>query len=118
MESLRTGGLIPSNSFSNALQARLSSRVINGQVGCSPLWRRRIRSRSLRLRASVSGGNYEGALNGLQHESPSPVEDKKEEKDLILGTESDGTRSVMGFQLTSQSGMFALKTLVVHIATL
>lgn len=50
---------------------------------------------------SVSGGN-EGALGGLREEE----DEKKKKKGLLLGTERDGSGSVIGFHLIPPSGMF------------
>lgn len=107
MESLRISGLIPCNSFSDVRQARvlLANSRLNGQLGFASLWRRGgscRRRRSLNLKAgSVSGGN-EGALGGLREEE----DEKKKKKGLLLGTERDGSGSVIGFHLIPPSGMF------------
>ncbi|KAE8077698.1 hypothetical protein FH972_016235 [Carpinus fangiana] len=88
-----------SSSSSSAVLAKFNHFRVIGQVGFAPLWRRRSGRGCLRLRASVSGDTIGGSQDG-----PSAVEDDKEKKGLILGTERDGSGSVIGFHLIPQSG--------------
>lgn len=81
-------------SFSNPLQAKFTDFRVLGKLGLAPLWRRRSRSGCLRLRASNSGGSQDA------------VEEERQEKGLVLGTERDGSGSVIGFPLIPQSGIY------------
>ncbi|KAG7974281.1 hypothetical protein I3843_06G041100 [Carya illinoinensis] len=83
-------------SFSIPLQAKLNKFRVIGQVGFPPLWSRRSRRGCLRLGASISGSGIGGSQDA--------VEEEKQEKGLILGTERDGSGSVIEFHLIPQSG--------------
>lgn len=69
------------------------------QLGFVPWWRQSSRTGSLCVRRSVSGRKKGGI--GSSRDRSSAVEDEKES--LLLGTERDGSGSVIGFQLTPQS---------------
>lgn len=84
-------------SFSIPLQAKLNKFRVIGQVGFPPLWSRRSRRGCLRLGASISGSGIGGSQDA--------VEEEKQEKGLILGTERDGSGSVIEFHLIPQSGI-------------
>jgi starch synthase len=100
---------LSSSSSSTAVLAKFNHFRVIGQVGFAPLWRRSGRG-CLRLRASVSGDTIGGSQDG-----PSAVEDDKEKKGLILGTERDGSGSVIGFHLIPQSGMDLFYCEVVYL---
>ncbi|KAK7828164.1 starch synthase 1 [Quercus suber] len=105
MESLqmttKVSSCIPSSR--NPVQAKFSNFKVVGQVGYAPFWRGRSGSRCLRIRASVSGGG--GGRGSSSQDGNSAVEDeeKEEKKGLLLGTEMDGSGSVVGFNLIPQS---------------
>lgn len=98
----KVSSCIPSSR--NPVQAKFSNFTVVGQVGYAPFWRGRSGSRCLRIRASVSGGG--GGRGSSSQDGNSAVEDeeKEEKKGLLLGTEMDGSGSVVGFNLIPQSG--------------
>ncbi|KAK4571186.1 hypothetical protein RGQ29_029847 [Quercus rubra] len=98
----KVSSCIPSSR--NPVQAKFSNFTVVGQVGYAPFWSGRSGSRCLRIRASVSGGG--GGRGSSSQEGNSAVEDeeKEEKKGLLLGTEMDGSGSVVGFNLIPQSG--------------
>ncbi|PON81260.1 Glycogen synthase [Trema orientale] len=138
MESVRvlSGANTPCNSFPNSVRAKVSNGRVSGQVGFAPLWRLRRRRRNgglcLRLTGSVLGEGDESGLglggssrdrddddDGVdriqiqtQTTQSSGVDQRKKkqqlEKGLILGTERDGSGSVIGFHLIPPPGEIEL----------
>ena len=107
----KVSSCIPSSR--NPVQAKFSNFTVVGQVGYAPFWSGRSGSRCLRIRASVSGGG--GGRGSSSQEGNSAVEDEEKEeekKGLLLGTEMDGSGSVVGFNLIPQSGMYLCITYV------
>lgn len=96
----------------NPVQAKFSNFTVVGQLGYAPFRSRRSKSRCLRIRASVSGAG--GGLGSSSQDGNSAVEDeeKEEKKGLLLGTEMDGSGSVVRFNLIPQSGMYLCVTYV------
>ncbi|TQD70568.1 hypothetical protein C1H46_043897 [Malus baccata] len=101
MESLKFSSLIPCKSSSLIpVRTKFANHQAIGQLGFSPLWKRRCRRVGLRLRASVAGGTGGGEQDGA-----SAVEDQqKEEKGAFLGAERDDSGAVLGFNLVPPNG--------------
>lgn len=98
MESLQISRITTSNSPLKLADITTNFRVFK-QLGFVPWWRQSSRTGSLCVRRSVSG-RKKGGIGGSRDGS-SAVKDEKES--LLLGTERDGSGSVIGFQLTPQS---------------
>jgi hypothetical protein len=97
-----------SSSSSSVVVAKFNHSRVFGQVGFAPLWRRSGRG-CLSLRTSVSGDRIGGSQDGS-----SAVEDEKDKKGLILGTERDDSGSVIGFRLIPQSGITGMDLFIVN----
>ncbi|GMP24890.1 hypothetical protein CsSME_00002001 [Camellia sinensis var. sinensis] len=99
---------LPCKSFLNSTtrtEITLKPGVFRQMGVVSTLWRqKRSNLGSLTLGRSVSGGE-KGGFRSSQDGS-STMEDKEEEKGLLLGAERDDSVSVVGFHLIPPSGMF------------